>query len=355
VSAPARDEEAGMTKRGQQGFSLVELMVAMLVTLLVSGAVFGLMTAGQGSFRREPALTDRQQNIRVAMEVIQRDLASGGAGMPAFQQVFLRQNLHNTALLNAQGPQGVNTGLAGRSDFLQVFGNDGQCPDLTVDPANPKDGNNLNMVLQVPPCFGEHQMVLVVFPPGTVPESAWGFAHNNHADDIKVNFPNGQGPPGSTVPGTPPWPVVPISVQRIQLVRYEIAPDADGVPSLWRSTTGGFNVDDDYEAAPSPGGFWQQAARGIEDMQVRYRAGGGAYADSPPVVADDDYTTIVRDVEVTLWARAIGANLQGQTVAPGQGTGVNAQAVRGSMVSVTTPRAALLALRDPAAGANQWR
>ena len=54
------------TRSSQSGFSLVELLVAMLVTLVVSGAVFALMTAGQGAFRREPELTERQQNIRVA-------------------------------------------------------------------------------------------------------------------------------------------------------------------------------------------------------------------------------------------------------------------------------------------------
>ena len=48
----------------QRGFSLIELTVAMTVTLIITGAMFQLLTAGKSAFRREPELSDRQQNIR---------------------------------------------------------------------------------------------------------------------------------------------------------------------------------------------------------------------------------------------------------------------------------------------------
>ena len=64
----------------QAGFSMIELLVAMVMTLIVSGAIFGLLTGGQNAFRREPELTDRQQNIRIAMDLIKRDVAGAGAG-----------------------------------------------------------------------------------------------------------------------------------------------------------------------------------------------------------------------------------------------------------------------------------
>jgi type II secretory pathway pseudopilin PulG len=338
-----------MTTR-QSGFSLAELMIAMMVTMMVSGAVFTLMTAGQGAFRREPELTERQQNIRVAMDLIQRDIATGGAGMDPFAQVFSPTDLHppNTPL-NGHGPVGSGTGA--NSDHLQVFGNDGECPDLPVHP--PGSSVNLTSFVPVPNCYGEDQFVVVVFEPPANPLTAWGFAHEIHGNDAtKVNFPSGLNPmPGSTIPGTPAWPDQPVAIQRIQLVRYEIAADTDGVPGLWRSVTGGFDSDNEYQAAPAAAGFWQLVARGIEDMQVRYQTGVPGYVNTPPVTAAGAYPTIVKDVEVTLWARAIAQNLQGQRVAAGG----HPNAVRGSLVSVTTPRAALMALRDPAAGAAQWR
>jgi prepilin-type N-terminal cleavage/methylation domain-containing protein len=69
-------------RSGQSGFSLIELTVAMVVTLIVTGAIYGLLAGGQSAFRREPELSDRQQNIRVAMDVIMKDIASAGAGHP---------------------------------------------------------------------------------------------------------------------------------------------------------------------------------------------------------------------------------------------------------------------------------
>ena len=49
------------TARHESGFSLTELLVAMLVTMVVSGAIFTLLSAGQGAFRRQPELTEPRQ------------------------------------------------------------------------------------------------------------------------------------------------------------------------------------------------------------------------------------------------------------------------------------------------------
>ena len=42
------------SNQGASGFSLIELTIAMVVTLIVSGAIFGLLTGGKTAFRREP-------------------------------------------------------------------------------------------------------------------------------------------------------------------------------------------------------------------------------------------------------------------------------------------------------------
>ena len=76
--------------RHERGFSLVELMVAMTVTLIVSGAIYGLLTSGGNAFRREPELADRQQNIRTAMDLVSRDVFNAGAALPTFAQAFTR-------------------------------------------------------------------------------------------------------------------------------------------------------------------------------------------------------------------------------------------------------------------------
>ncbi|HXK08003.1 MAG TPA: prepilin-type N-terminal cleavage/methylation domain-containing protein, partial [Vicinamibacteria bacterium] len=74
--------------RGERGFTLVELLVAITITLVVSASIYGLLSAGQNAFRREPSLADRQQNIRIAMDSIARDIDNAGIGMPLVSQVF---------------------------------------------------------------------------------------------------------------------------------------------------------------------------------------------------------------------------------------------------------------------------
>src|SRR5438132_3058799 len=174
-------------RSAQSGFSLVELMIAMVVTLIISGAIYGLLAGGQNAFRREPALTDRQQQIRAAMDIIQRDLATGGQKMGTWFQNF-------TPGLNGVGPAGPS----GATDFLQVFGNDGMCPDVVANPNNPNSGDNVNTGVDIPSCYQNDSFVLVLFADGS---SKWGFGHNIHAQNTKVNFPGGLQPAASMING----------------------------------------------------------------------------------------------------------------------------------------------------------
>jgi len=77
-------------RRPEDGFSLVELMVAMTVTLIVSAAIYGLLTSGSNAFRREAragreaAEHPRRDGPRLARRV-QR-----GSRPATFSQVFTR-------------------------------------------------------------------------------------------------------------------------------------------------------------------------------------------------------------------------------------------------------------------------
>ena len=93
----------------ERGFSLVELMVAMTVTLIVSGAIYGLLTSGSNAFRREPELADRQQNIRVAMDLISRDVYNAGASCPRTRRCS-REWTPAAARAPAAGAQRVRPG-----------------------------------------------------------------------------------------------------------------------------------------------------------------------------------------------------------------------------------------------------
>lgn len=355
----------------QGGFSLIELMVAMLITLIVSGAIFAVMTAGQTAFRREPELADRQQNIRVAMDLITRDVSEAGSGLPPFVQAFT----NNLDAAGPPGPGGVN------SDYLEMLVDDGNCPTLDVAGT---PGTALHTAVPLPSCLANANatgFLGFAWGPG-------GPANSNLTSGVlwihtpaggKAGGPCGGGtlntPAGGAGSGVNPGGSAACNggnactlgtpsrcqfISLIQVVRYEIAPDpADPTlttPALWRSpigtTFGGAIVNNQPPNAP-----WQLVARGIEDLQVRYLTGAG-WADNPGAVAPPapgvpatlaNYNTIVREVQVTLSARSTAQNLQGQTTSALTGAGKNA--VRGQLMTTISPRGALLALQQ----GNVWK
>ena len=71
----------------ERGFTLVEVMIALLLTLSVMASVFGLLQRGQESFRREPEISDMNQSTRSGVEAISRDLLMAGYKTPAHSAV----------------------------------------------------------------------------------------------------------------------------------------------------------------------------------------------------------------------------------------------------------------------------
>jgi type IV pilus assembly protein PilW len=61
-----------------RGFSLIELMIAMLLGLIVIGGVTSVFLAGRQSYRSNEALSDVQDSSRVAYEMVARDIRDAG-------------------------------------------------------------------------------------------------------------------------------------------------------------------------------------------------------------------------------------------------------------------------------------
>ena len=57
-------------KRGDRGFTVLELMIAMSIILVVTGVIFSLISPSQGSFRVQPEVADMQQRMRVAADIL---------------------------------------------------------------------------------------------------------------------------------------------------------------------------------------------------------------------------------------------------------------------------------------------
>jgi prepilin-type N-terminal cleavage/methylation domain-containing protein len=358
------------------GFSLIELMVAMVVTLVITGAMYGLIAQGQGAFRREPALIDRQQQIRIAMDRMQEEVLNAGLGLGNFIQAFA-ENGNAVGVAGAAGAAitGVRPAAdaalgGGLPDLLEIRSQNQDCPQVRATQNGGINGNvfNLPAGMAYPACYNPPSFVLALYPSGA---AKWAIVAHDPAGD-KFNFANNENTPASgsqfvtnnnfgcdaylaTPAATcPPWAiggVPPDRFAKMDRIVYRLGLDTDGVPALYRSATGGYdNVAGTFNNLP-PGPAWDLVARGIEDMQIRYRTLAG-WNDAAPTIAPPSFDNVVREVEITLWARTIGeARLQGESLAAGNGV----TAVRGSLLTSIAPRGAQTALMNELNVANRWQ
>jgi prepilin-type N-terminal cleavage/methylation domain-containing protein len=78
--------------RGERGFSLTELMIAMMVFTIVVGSVIALLAKSQTIFRTEQGVSEMDQNARLLIDFITRDIQQAkenGLGLgPRFRSIY---------------------------------------------------------------------------------------------------------------------------------------------------------------------------------------------------------------------------------------------------------------------------
>jgi prepilin-type N-terminal cleavage/methylation domain-containing protein len=379
-----RNTRRHMGTAGEQGFSLIELLIAMVVTLIVCGAVVSLLVEGNRSFQIQPDLTERQQNIRAAMDMIMRDVANAGAGVtPTLGvpnlQVFSRVVSVAGVSVPVYGA-GPAAPAGGNSDILEMLTNENG-----VDPMNAcwDGGQNVRLQTQTTSPFPAGSTVVLLMRNGTYSIRTITFIDSDNGGGTRcsggplprLNFNSGSGDAsgrnvsggvcgldafgmGSNTEGNNKCEVE--AVLSLDVVRYYIGPDpneaTNPTPVLFRQTG----------ATGAPG---QIVARGIEDMRVTYRSGAditatpGATQTGCPssgicplpltqpadlfaattVAAAYDASTV--EVQVELAARgslynAPGARQTAPLALMTEETDLS-RAYRGRLVSRGTPRAAL--------------
>ena len=68
------------TRRAEAGFSIVEMLIATVIMMAVTGATFQLMNPAHGMFAAQPEVSDMQQRLRIAIDTLKKDLLMAGAG-----------------------------------------------------------------------------------------------------------------------------------------------------------------------------------------------------------------------------------------------------------------------------------
>jgi type IV pilus assembly protein PilW len=375
----------------QAGFSLVELLIAMTITLIISGAIYGLLSGGQSAFRREPELTDRQQNARVAMNVIMRDIENAGSvGTSAgtnrpFVQVF------KTGLNACTGcPDGGSPNSADNvaTDEIEMITNTGTLENEAVctDGTTANGGTTTNVQLMRPVTIPANTVVMVfmaddtwtlrtvtsssvvhdtvALPGGCNDTNTLGspFPAAAAVGHTQLNFANGDVNALNTATGpcnTNGWGSVAANTSCVvanisfaNVVRYRIRNDASGVPNLQRWSS---DAPSAFTGAAAALAAYQTVARGIEDLQVRYHNVGttatpGTWTVSAPAVTVGTYSTLIDQVEVTLTARSEARNIQGA-----RNSASGRRNIRGSLTSTGTPRATLFNMANaPSPSAKPW-
>ena len=61
-------------RRREDGFTLVELLIATAITLSLMATLFGLTNPALGTFDAQPELSDMQQRLRTGVDVLAKDL-----------------------------------------------------------------------------------------------------------------------------------------------------------------------------------------------------------------------------------------------------------------------------------------
>ena len=62
----------------RRGFTLLELLIAMVVGLVVLGAVYAVFTMQNTQFSNQESQTEMQQNARIAIEMMTREIGLAG-------------------------------------------------------------------------------------------------------------------------------------------------------------------------------------------------------------------------------------------------------------------------------------
>lgn len=324
------------------GFTLIELMVAMVLGLIVIAGVTSVFLAGQRSFRTNDALADVQDSSRVAFELMARDIRE--AGLTGCNST---NNRVTNVLGNSPGnkatpdwwadwsnavhgydssspnPDPALSGITGNG--VQVAGTDSlellSAGNLSITIANdvPGTGFTLNQPTSeigigdvIIACSPDHAAILQITGPTASGTTTLEANYNTGAKVSPGNCSNNLGYPNDACTGNSPDYTFPPNskIAKLTGVDWYIGTNPTGGRSLYRvnlRNTGG-NV------APAPP---QEMVRGVTQMTIRYLnpaigAIGNQFVSASKITTDNGWAGVTAvNVALTIDSTFQRANVTG--------------------------------------------
>jgi len=106
--------------RDDAGFSLVESLVATVLMLVVTGAIFGYVAPSTTMSRAQPEAMDMQQRARIGTDMLFRDLFMAGAGVYAGPQTGALTNFFAPIIPRKMGMTGADAYNVARTDAVTI-------------------------------------------------------------------------------------------------------------------------------------------------------------------------------------------------------------------------------------------
>jgi prepilin-type N-terminal cleavage/methylation domain-containing protein len=331
-------------EEAQRGFTLIEVLISILITLIVMGAVFGLLSRGQRSFRREPEVADLQQSARTILDMVAKDILQAGGGLPPEFPAFSRVN---------------GAGNANPADVLEIIGTFQSAGNVYLEAEDVGGLAGANVVMLAATTnlsAGPPGDIVVLYnnvinneANGRVPQ--WALARVTAVDETgpqaQVTLDYGEFLPAYSShlggPGNPPNPpdfvpvdnVVEPKIARVSIVRYFTQLDDPtrytGPPPLVLMR------DVDFANAPQAVGY-------LEDFEIQYMIGIAApvLQDNPPNPVVDlpaqqlTAENMISSVRMTITARSVSAGMEGAS--QGAGAGRDDDFIRKTFSTNVNPR-----------------
>ena len=296
------------------GFSLIEVMVTLLTSLIVIGSVFELFGVAQDVRRREQEVAEMMANTRAALQSIDRDLVEAGYRTPPAVAILWNHGgglqpdeitiLRTEAFVPLASPATEASSAtidASSTLFLESLSLD----PMPSDPSRAYPDETFLLAIETRDCNGDG--VVGIYPFETTQPSRCAPAGPRAADDpdcatLMVNHNPGADSDWN-VPGGFNRAVRAdcALIGSFRVIQYRIHPPPPTPhPALERRDL-------------SAGGGWVPVAGNIENLQVQYAVGSQlSFVDVPGRAPDaENPETWITRVHVSVTGRTNSANLPG--------------------------------------------